>query len=335
MREMQDGQHGNDVDGLVELEVKQALAKLKKLEPLDGWHLGWTTKVLPFLDAPGALDLLQRLRRARIPIHVFHCVQTISLCSRSAAWVEALTALDLCKLLHPTSVIAINAAMAACVNGSQWHRALTLLQDVLRMKHQDDMNIWLAAAVMKVFSVVGWLLSGVDGNRTGFYFHPAVDHPADCLPPGVPRDPTFYSPNLWPDKDELPELRPLAREASLELVEIGRRLASAVDWRCSQVHPHYRPGILQELVAPAEKCNHKCRLICYHERASHFHKLFCTSQGYERATMAIFLQPHAHEDKLTPPSQSCCGLPPAMFLLYQPKDARGVNFLNFCQREGF
>lgn len=33
---------------------------------------------------------------------------------------------------------------------------------------------------------------------------------------------------------DLPELRPLAREASLELVEVGRRLASAVDWRCSQ-----------------------------------------------------------------------------------------------------
>ena len=24
-----------------------------------------------------------------------------------------------------------------------------------------------------------------------------------------------------------------------------------------------------------------------------------------------------------------------MFLLYQPKNARGINFLHFCQREGF
>ena len=36
-----------------------------------------------------------------------------------------------------------------------------------------------------------------------------------------------------------------------------------------QVHPHYRPGTLQRLVAPAEKCNHKCRLICYHASRRH------------------------------------------------------------------
>ena len=36
-----------------------------------------------------------------------------------------------------------------------------------------------------------------------------------------------------------------------------------------QVHPHYRPGTLQRLVAPAEKCNHKCRLICYHASQRH------------------------------------------------------------------
>lgn len=33
---------------------------------------------------------------------------------------------------------------------------------VLKMSHfhisQDDMNIWLPAAIMKVFSIVGWLL---------------------------------------------------------------------------------------------------------------------------------------------------------------------------------
>ena len=76
-------------------------------------------------------------------------------------------------------------------------------------------------------------LEGVDGNRTGFYFHPAFDDPAECLPPGVMPEPTFYTPNLWPDKD-LPELRPRCREAAAKLVEVGRRLAAAVDWRCSQ-----------------------------------------------------------------------------------------------------
>eukprot|EP00435_Cladocopium_sp_Y103_P075013 s223_g53.t1 len=106
--------------------AKQALATLKR-EPLVGWQLGWTTKVLPHLDPSGALDLLQRLHVARIPIHVFHCVQAISLCSRSAAWSEALTALGMCK---PLSAVAVNATMAACANASQWHLALTLLQDM-------------------------------------------------------------------------------------------------------------------------------------------------------------------------------------------------------------
>ena len=33
--------------------------------PLVGWQLGWTTKVLPHLDPPGALDLLEQLQVAR------------------------------------------------------------------------------------------------------------------------------------------------------------------------------------------------------------------------------------------------------------------------------
>eukprot|EP00441_Pelagodinium_beii_P023847 CAMPEP_0197673024 /NCGR_PEP_ID=MMETSP1338-20131121/80206_1 /TAXON_ID=43686 ORGANISM="Pelagodinium beii, Strain RCC1491" /NCGR_SAMPLE_ID=MMETSP1338 /ASSEMBLY_ACC=CAM_ASM_000754 /LENGTH=151 /DNA_ID=CAMNT_0043253223 /DNA_START=38 /DNA_END=490 /DNA_ORIENTATION=- len=41
---------------------------------------------------------------------------------------------------------------------------------------------------------------GVDGNRSGIYFHPATDTPADCLPEGIPAEPNFYSPNLWPDE---------------------------------------------------------------------------------------------------------------------------------------
>eukprot|EP00434_Breviolum_minutum_P038092 symbB.v1.2.033781.t3/scaffold4246.1/size44322/1 len=253
---------------------------------------------------------------------------------------------------------------------------------------------------------------GVDGNRTGFYFHPAFDDPAECLPPGVMPEPTFYTPNLWPDKD-LPELRPRCREAAAKLVEVGRRLAAAVDWRCSQVHPHYRPGTLQQLVAPAEKCNHKCRLICYHDYETseqrdtglltillpgifldekgqkmacpdpevglyvknrkgtiiQIHKpdgvgecLFFQAlqivsgglyhatehcvrgppshgRGYERVTMAVFLQPHAHEELPLPEGvtmeevaqRACDGLF-RMFLLYQPKNARGINFLHFCQR---
>ncbi|CAK9089100.1 unnamed protein product [Durusdinium trenchii] len=270
---------------------------------------------------------------------------------------------------------------------------------------------------------------GVDGNRTGFYFHPALDNPADCLPPDVTSEPTFYTPNLWPDKD-LPQLRSLARQCAPRLVELGRLLAAAVDWRCSQVLPGYRPGTLRELIAPAEKCNHKCRLICYHDfdtpeqcaaskgmwapphkdtglltvlvpgifLDSSGKQMACPDpevglyvrnrkgktiqiqkpdgvgeclffqvgealqivsgglyhatehcvrgppshgRGYERATLAVFLQPHSHEELRLPDGVSmkevadrACDPLFRMFLLYQPKDVRGMNFLHFCQREG-
>ena len=49
----------------------------------------------------------------------------------------------------------------------------------------------------------------------------------------------FWSNNHWLARyalrQDLPNLRSLAREAAVELVEVGRRLAAAVDWRCSQV----------------------------------------------------------------------------------------------------
>lgn len=64
--------------------------------------------------------------------------------------------------------------------------------------------------------------------------------------------------------------------------------------------------------------------------------------GYERATLALFLQPHGHEELPLPhgvsmqqvAQQAYDGLF-RMFLLYQPKEASGINFEHFCQREGF
>ena len=72
---------------------------------------------------------LEFVSTSRIPIHAFHYVQAISLCSRSGAWVQALAALALCKPL--ATAITFNAAMAACAKGSQWRFALALLQDII------------------------------------------------------------------------------------------------------------------------------------------------------------------------------------------------------------
>lgn len=273
---------------------------------------------------------------------------------------------------------------------------------------------------------------GLDGNRSGIYFHPATDTPGELLPAGEEAHAAFYAPNQWPDKD-LPELRPRAREAAPFLVEVGRRLAAAVDRRCEERVPGYRPGTLSRLVREPTTCNHKCRLILYHEYEDESqraaakgmwappHKdtclltvlvpgvflatagggrldecpdpevglyvrdlrgavthisappgvgeclffqvgealqvvsggLFHATEhcvrgppgplaGYARASMAVFLQPHAHEELPLPEGSSfaevaaraCDGLF-RMFLLYQPQGARGINFLDFCQREGF
>ncbi|CAJ1459365.1 unnamed protein product [Effrenium voratum] len=265
---------------------------------------------------------------------------------------------------------------------------------------------------------------GVDGNRTGFYFHPSLDNPAECLPKDLVPEPTFYAPSLWPE--ELPELRRRAREACPWLVRTARRLAAAVDARCAQMLPGYRPGTLLRLIGPPESCNHKCRLICYHDfetaeqRAkakgmwapphkdtglltalvpSVFQSLdgsepspdqevglyvrdrkgaitqikkpdvgeclffqvgealqivsgglyhateHCVRgppahcRGYERATLAVFLQPHAHEELPLPEGMAMREVAERaydglfrMFLLYQPPESRAINFLHFCLR---
>mmetsp|Transcript_970 Transcript_970/g.3900 ORF Transcript_970/g.3900 Transcript_970/m.3900 type:complete len:156 (-) Transcript_970:86-553(-) len=64
--------------------------------------------------------------------------------------------------------------------------------------------------------------------------------------------------------------------------------------------------------------------------------------GYTRASLAVFFQPHAHEDLPLPPGTAFQDVASRahdgmfrMFLLYQPEGARGINFLRFCLREGF
>lgn len=109
---------------------------------------------------------------------------------------------------------------------------------------------------------------GIDGHRSGFYFHPSVDAPAECESvrhalENDECDPAFYAPNLWPD--ELPELREQARECAPLIVEVGQQVAKLVDNRLTLAMEGYRCGTLEELVRPSEDCNHKCRLLCYHD----------------------------------------------------------------------
>mmetsp|Transcript_32162 Transcript_32162/g.88870 ORF Transcript_32162/g.88870 Transcript_32162/m.88870 type:complete len:380 (+) Transcript_32162:93-1232(+) len=273
---------------------------------------------------------------------------------------------------------------------------------------------------------------GIDGNRSGLYFHPATDTPGDCLPAGIEPEPTFYAQNLWPDA-ALPELRPRARDAAPFLVDVGRELALVVDQRLASAIEGYRPRTLVDLAQGAECCNHKCRLICYHEYESETqrkdakgmwappHKdtglftvlvpgvffdsdgaqrlpacpdpevgLYVRSRrgaitqisapagsgeclffqlgeamqivsgglyhatehcvrgppaaqaGYLRASLAVFFQPHAHEDLEVPEGLSLRDVAGRatdgmlrMFLLCQPEGATRINFLTFCHREGF
>jgi len=272
---------------------------------------------------------------------------------------------------------------------------------------------------------------GVDGHRSGFYFHPYTDEPRECLPAGVDAEPTFYARNLWPD-EALPELKACARAEAPFLVEVGRKLAAAIDRRCAAAHQGYEAGCLSALIRAPEDCNHKCRLILYHEYDTDEqriaakgmwaapHKDTClltclvpgiflstegkrlqecpdpevglyvrdrrgtiaqitspanageclffqvgealqitsgglyhatehcvrgpphASSGYCRASLAVFLQPHAHEELTLPKgvtlrdvaNRTSDGLF-RMYLHHQPESATGINFLEFCHREGF
>lgn len=273
---------------------------------------------------------------------------------------------------------------------------------------------------------------GIDGHRSGFYFHPTTDTPGDNLPPNVEQDPNFYTPNLWPD-DLLPELKVRGREAASFLVDIGQQFACAVDRRCCATFEGYKANTLETLFQKPKFCNHKCRLICYHDYETDEQRMqqkgmwapphkdtglltalvpgvFLSSEtgarlaacpdpevglyiknrkgaiaqisvpagtgeciffqigealqivsgglyqatehcvrgppkaqaGYIRASLAVFFQPHAHEDLPLPDGVSAQDVSAKttdglfrMFLLYQPKDTTGINFAKFCSREGF
>ena len=81
---------------------------------------------------------------------------------------------------------------------------MVIFQDSIRERGTLNVNNYSRGLFEGSFGQVISVLrpvAGIDGNRTGFYFHPALDNPADCLPPDVPSEPTFYTPNLWPDTD--------------------------------------------------------------------------------------------------------------------------------------
>mmetsp|Transcript_968 Transcript_968/g.3878 ORF Transcript_968/g.3878 Transcript_968/m.3878 type:complete len:336 (-) Transcript_968:86-1093(-) len=233
---------------------------------------------------------------------------------------------------------------------------------------------------------------GVDGHRSGFYFHPASDDPGASLPAGVEPEATFYAPNRWPD-GPLPELRQRARAAAPFLVEVGRELAVALDRRLSSptsppssassaaAPAQIEPGALAALVGEGERLDACpdpevglyvrdrqgaiCRIAApsdageclffqlgeamqivsggfYHATEHCVRGPPRCLAGYTRASLAVFFQPHAHEDLPLPPGTAFQDVASRahdgmfrMFLLYQPEGARGINFLRFCLREGF
>ena len=77
---------------------------------------------------------------------------------------------------------------------------------------------------------------GIDGERSGFYFHPLLDDPSAALPPEVAPG-IGYGATKWPRT--MPELRATARRELPQLVDLGRRLAAAVDRRCTEARPGF------------------------------------------------------------------------------------------------
>lgn len=136
---------------------------------------------------------------------------------------------------------------------------------------------------------------GVDGNRSGLYFHPVTDTPGKFLPDGIIAEPTFYTPNKWPEA--LPDLKTKARLAAPFVVATGRKLALAVDERLSRLVPGYREGTLSSLAREGPESNHKCRLLLYHD--------FDTKEALQ-ASKGMWAPPHKDTCLLT-------GLVPPVF----------------------
>ena len=64
----------------------------------------------------------------RIPIHAFHCVRAMSLCSQASFWRDALEIFWLFSKVSSLHVLAANSQLAALAEGSLWQLALLTLQ---------------------------------------------------------------------------------------------------------------------------------------------------------------------------------------------------------------
>ncbi|CAE7677164.1 unnamed protein product [Symbiodinium microadriaticum] len=98
-----------------------------------GWSSGWTTDVLAHCGTERAESIVDFLRVAhvqRIPIHAFHCISAMSLCSQASFWRDALEIFCLFSKVSSLHPLAANSQLAALAEGSLWQQALLTLQEM-------------------------------------------------------------------------------------------------------------------------------------------------------------------------------------------------------------
>ncbi|CAE7034745.1 unnamed protein product [Symbiodinium sp. CCMP2456] len=98
-----------------------------------GWSSGWTTDVLAHCGTERAESIVDFLRVAhvqRIPIHAFHCISAMSLCSQASFWRDALEIFCLFSKVSNLHPLAANSQLAALAEGSLWQQALLTLQEM-------------------------------------------------------------------------------------------------------------------------------------------------------------------------------------------------------------
>ncbi|CAE7262893.1 EMB2076 [Symbiodinium sp. CCMP2592] len=98
-----------------------------------GWSSGWTTDILAHCGTERADSIVDFLRVAhvqRIPIHSFHCIRAMSLCSQASFWRDALEIFWLFSKVSSLHLLAANSQLAALAEGSLWQLALLTLQEM-------------------------------------------------------------------------------------------------------------------------------------------------------------------------------------------------------------
>ena len=105
------------------------------------WNSGWSTDVLSRCGtqkADSIVDFLRVAHAQRIPLHMFHCVHAMSLCSQASLWADALYISQLSQLAvsglpqHRSATANVanvaNAQLAALASGSLWQLAVLRLE---------------------------------------------------------------------------------------------------------------------------------------------------------------------------------------------------------------